>query len=84
MEYLCFMLRYVEAEGVEKTYRYHQKEIASAVPLANQQHYFDLKLGQLGPYAIDYSKNGRSAAGPPVVWLVVLPLSLHRFASDTF
>lgn len=70
--YLCFILRYVEAEGVEKTYRYHQKEIASAVPLANQQHYFDLKLGQLGPYAIDYSRNGRSAAGPPVVWLALL------------
>lgn len=71
----------MKAEGVEKTYRYQQKEIVSAVPLANQQHYFDLKLGQLGPYAIDYARNGRSASA---VWWVVLPLSLHQFASGTF
>ena len=51
--------RYVEAEGLDKTFRYRQQEIAAAVPLANQQHYFDLKLSQLGPYSITYSRNGR-------------------------
>jgi hypothetical protein len=50
---------YVEAEGLERTFRYHQQEIAAAVPLANQQHYFDLTLPQLGPYSITYSRNGR-------------------------
>lgn len=51
--------RYVEAEGLDRTFRYRQQEIAAAVPLANQQHYFDLKLPQLGPYSITYSRNGR-------------------------
>ena len=27
--------RYLEAEGIEKTYRYKQKDIATAVPLAS-------------------------------------------------
>ena len=51
--------RYVEAEGVERTYHYRQQDIAAAVPVANQQHYFDLKLEPLGPYVMDYSRNGR-------------------------
>lgn len=53
------MCRYVESEGLERTYRYRQQEMAAALPLANQHHYFDLKLEQLGPYSISYSRNGR-------------------------
>ena len=53
------LCRYVEAEGVERTFRYRQTEMAAAVPLASQQNYFDLKLEQLGPYSITYSRTGR-------------------------
>ena len=53
------MCRYVEAGGVERTFRYRQSDIVTAVPVASQQQYFDLKLEQLGPYNINYSHNGR-------------------------
>lgn len=51
--------RYVEEEGLERTFRYRQQEMVAVVPLANQQHFFDLRLEQLGPYSIRYSCNGR-------------------------
>ena len=51
---------YLKAGGVERTCRYRQEEISAAVPLLNQQHFFDLQLERLGPYSIDYSRNGRS------------------------
>ena len=50
---------------MERTFRYRQSEMAAAVPLATQQQYFDLKLEQLGPYTVDYSRNGRSASDIP-------------------
>ena len=49
----------MEAEGLERTFRYRQPDIAAAVPVANQRHYFDLKLDQLGPYTLNYSRSGR-------------------------
>lgn len=57
--YVWFVCRYVEGEGLERTFRYQQQEMAAVLPLANRQHYFDLKLEQLGPYSISYSRNGR-------------------------
>ena len=64
-------VRYVEADGLERTFRYRQSDMMPAVPVASQQNYFDLKLEQLGPYCLDYSRNGRyvcgSASGEPQV-----------------
>lgn len=52
--------RYIESEGSERTFRYRQSEIVTAVPTIAQQNYFELKLEELGPYSLSYSLNGRS------------------------
>ncbi|XP_064395157.1 uncharacterized protein LOC135342363 [Halichondria panicea] len=49
---------YLEAEQMERTYRFKQEDIAAAVPLASSVQYFDLKLDTFGPYSINYSRNG--------------------------
>lgn len=50
----------LEAEGMEKTFRLKQADIASAVPIANKLQYFDLDLDVFGPYTINYSRHGRN------------------------
>ena len=62
--------RFVEAEGAERTFRYRQSEMMAAVPVAAQQNYFDLRLEELGPYSLSYSRNGRCA------------LVLHSFSTS--
>uniref|UniRef100_A0A7S4KP52 BING4 C-terminal domain-containing protein n=1 Tax=Paramoeba aestuarina TaxID=180227 RepID=A0A7S4KP52_9EUKA len=51
---------YLEAEGYEKTSEVSQKEIKEAVDIQSAVKSFSLKLDELGPYSIDYSKNGRN------------------------
>ncbi|KAM9899770.1 hypothetical protein OXX79_005530 [Metschnikowia pulcherrima] len=51
---------FLEAEGpMEKTYRFKQDDIADAVDISTANKKFDLKLTELGPYTLDYSRNGR-------------------------
>ncbi|KAJ3389790.1 Small subunit (SSU) processome component [Entophlyctis sp. JEL0112] len=50
---------YIEAEGMERTYKFTQKLIVENVDANTQQKAFDLKLPEFGPYAVDYTRNGR-------------------------
>lgn len=50
---------YLEAEGMERTYKFSQKELVKAVDVATAQKGFELKLPLFGPYAMDYTRNGR-------------------------
>lgn len=49
----------VEAEGMERTYRFQQSEIAKAVDVNAARKAFDLDLPHLGPYSVDFTPNGR-------------------------
>ncbi|KAJ3210649.1 Small subunit (SSU) processome component [Dinochytrium kinnereticum] len=51
---------YLEAEGMERTYKLSQKELADHVDLNNQRKIFELKLDEFGPYSLDYTRNGRN------------------------
>lgn len=50
---------YLEAEGMERTYNFKQKQIREAVDLNTQAKMFSLDLPRTGPYRLDYSANGR-------------------------
>jgi U3 small nucleolar RNA-associated protein 7 len=50
---------YLEAEGMERTYRFKQSDIKNAVDLNTAKKAFSLKLENTGPYNIDYTRNGR-------------------------
>ncbi|KAJ2777882.1 putative U3 small nucleolar RNA-associated protein 7 [Coemansia javaensis] len=50
---------FLEAEGMERTYKFTQKQIADNVDIGSASRIFDLQLGEFGPYAIDYSGDGR-------------------------
>lgn len=51
---------FLEAEGpMEKTYKFRQDEIAEAVDYSTANKKIDLKLTELGPYNLDFSRNGR-------------------------
>eukprot|EP00038_Savillea_parva_P028332 m.64414 g.64414 ORF g.64414 m.64414 type:complete len:552 (+) comp8223_c0_seq1:251-1906(+) len=50
---------YLEAEGMEKTYKFTQKELRGAVDVASARKVFDLKLDSFGPYAVRFTRNGR-------------------------
>ncbi|CAM9805883.1 unnamed protein product, partial [Discosporangium mesarthrocarpum] len=50
---------YLEAEGMEKTFKFTQAQLKGAVDLNTAREIFDLDLPDLGPYAIDYTRNGR-------------------------
>ena len=49
----------MEAEGMERTYRFKQEEIAGAVDVNAARKAFDLTLPHLGPYCVDFTPNGR-------------------------
>jgi U3 small nucleolar RNA-associated protein 7 len=49
----------LEAEGMERTWRFTQEEIAGAVEAGAARKAFDLQLDQLGPYCLDFSSSGR-------------------------
>ncbi|KAJ1916458.1 putative U3 small nucleolar RNA-associated protein 7 [Mycoemilia scoparia] len=51
---------YLEAEGLEKTYKFTQQQIGENVDLNSAQKIFDLNLENFGPYHIDYTRNGRN------------------------
>ena len=50
---------YLEAEGIEKTQRFSQKQIKQAVDVGSSKKIFTLKLDTFGPYEARYSRNGR-------------------------
>lgn len=51
---------FLEAEGpMEKTSRFKQDDIAEAVDISTANKKFDLNLVELGPYTLNYSRNGR-------------------------
>lgn len=49
---------YLEADGLEKTYKFRQPAIKKAVDVSTAQKAFDLKL-DFGSYKCDYTRNGR-------------------------
>ncbi|ORY26568.1 BING4CT-domain-containing protein [Rhizoclosmatium globosum] len=51
---------YIEAEGMERTYKFSQKVIRENVDINTEAKGFDLKLKEFGPYAVDYTRNGRN------------------------
>ncbi|XP_042511955.1 probable U3 small nucleolar RNA-associated protein 7 [Macadamia integrifolia] len=56
---------YLEAEGLEKTWRIKQESIVREVDLLSSRKPFDMVLPELGPYTLDYTSSGRymSVAG---------------------
>lgn len=48
----------LEAEGMEKTYRFKQSDIKQNVDVQSAAKSFDIKL-EYGPYSIDFERNGR-------------------------
>ncbi|CAM9384718.1 unnamed protein product [Scytosiphon promiscuus] len=50
---------FLEAEGMEETFKFGQDELKEAVDVNTAREMFDLSLPDLGPYAIDFTKNGR-------------------------
>ncbi|CAM9292995.1 unnamed protein product [Chrysoparadoxa australica] len=56
---LPFEAGYLEAEGLESTYKFKQRDIRAAVDVNTSRNVFDLSLPQLGPYSIDFTRNGR-------------------------
>ncbi|KAK8480227.1 hypothetical protein V6N13_052377 [Hibiscus sabdariffa] len=56
---------YLEAEGIEKTWRIKQESIAREVDILSSRNQYDIVLPELGPYTLDFTSNGRymAAAG---------------------
>ncbi|BEI85264.1 hypothetical protein CcaverHIS002_0506650 [Cutaneotrichosporon cavernicola] len=52
----------VDEEAEERTWRVGQDEIVAAVGVASAKKRFDLKLENMGPYKVDYTRNGRYLA----------------------
>lgn len=50
---------FLEAEGIEKTYKFKQEAIKAAVDVGSAKKVFTLRLEDLGPYSSRYSRNGR-------------------------
>ena len=50
---------YLEAEGMEATYRFSQKDIKKAVDINAAKNVFDLDLPTYGPYRLNFLRNGR-------------------------
>ncbi|ODQ67785.1 component of small subunit processosome [Nadsonia fulvescens var. elongata DSM 6958] len=51
---------FLEAEGMERTFKFKQDEIQSSVDVSTAKKGFNLKLDSFGPYSLDYSRNGRN------------------------
>ncbi|XP_031405092.1 probable U3 small nucleolar RNA-associated protein 7 [Punica granatum] len=56
---------YLEAEGLEKTWRIKQESIAREVDILSARNQHDIILPDLGPYTLDFTSSGRymAAAG---------------------
>ncbi|KAK9473216.1 WD40-repeat-containing domain protein, partial [Dipodascopsis tothii] len=50
---------FLEAEGMERTYKFSQAELKDAVDVSTASKGFELALDHFGPYSIDYTRNGR-------------------------
>ncbi|KAG0459575.1 hypothetical protein HPP92_022703 [Vanilla planifolia] len=50
---------YLEAEGLEKTWRFKQETILQEVDIISSRKPFDMILPDLGPYKLEYSLGGR-------------------------
>ncbi|QPG73264.1 hypothetical protein FOA43_000572 [Brettanomyces nanus] len=50
---------FMEAEGMERTYKFRQNDIVKEVDVGTAKKGFNLKLDQYGPYTLDYTRNGR-------------------------
>lgn len=50
---------FLEAEGMEKTFKFKQDDIKEAVDSSTAKKAFQLKLPDYGPYQLDFSRNGR-------------------------
>ncbi|GBG72986.1 hypothetical protein CBR_g12704 [Chara braunii] len=50
---------FLEAEGVERTRDFRQAEIVHEVDLLSSRNAFDLRLPELGPYTVDFTRNGQ-------------------------
>lgn len=50
---------YLEAEGMEQTWRFTQEGLKEHVDVRTANKMFELKLDQFGPYVMDYTRNGR-------------------------
>lgn len=53
---------FLEAEGLERTWRIKQESIAREVDISSSKNQYDLVLPVLGPYTIDYTSSGRYMA----------------------
>lgn len=49
----------LEAEGIEQTFQFQQRDIVKQVDARSASKAFDLRLDEQGPYNVDYSINGR-------------------------
>lgn len=49
---------FLEPEGIEKTYQLSQRSLAKEVDISTTHKMFNLDL-KFGPYALDYTRNGR-------------------------
>jgi len=50
---------YLEAEGMEKTWRFKQDQLKKEVDVRTKQKMFSLDLDKFGPYALDFTLDGR-------------------------
>lgn len=50
---------YLEAEGIEKTYRIRQENIAREVDILSSRNQYDIVLPDYGPYSLDFTASGR-------------------------
>ncbi|XP_050887037.1 probable U3 small nucleolar RNA-associated protein 7 [Lathyrus oleraceus] len=53
---------FLEAEGIEKTYRIKQETIAREVDILSSRNQYDITLPELGPYTLDFTSSGRYMA----------------------
>jgi U3 small nucleolar RNA-associated protein 7 len=45
--------------GIERTYNFKQEDIVKHVEVGAANKVFDLSLPDLGPYRLDFTRNGR-------------------------
>lgn len=53
--------RYLEAEGMERTYKFKQAAIKEHIDIQTERKMFDLDLDTFGPYRVKYDRAGRCA-----------------------
>ncbi|XP_059666004.1 probable U3 small nucleolar RNA-associated protein 7 [Cornus florida] len=53
---------YLEAEGIEKTWRIKQESIAREIDISSSKNQYDIVLPELGPYTLDFTSSGRFMA----------------------